>query len=44
MIRQLIDRVRKGPMYKYRSSVTGRYVSWFYAKLNPATTMRERVR
>jgi hypothetical protein len=44
MIRKLVERLRKGPAYRYRSSVTGRYVTWLYAKLNPATTYRARVR
>jgi hypothetical protein len=34
----------KGPRYRYRSSVTGRYVTWLFAKLNPETTYRSRVR
>lgn len=44
MIAKLIERVRKGPVYRYRSSVTGQYVSWLYAKLHKNTTQRERVR
>lgn len=44
MIRKLVDRIRKGPVYRYRSSITGRYVTWLYAKLNPSTTYRARVR
>jgi hypothetical protein len=44
MLDKLIDRIRKGPKYRWRSAVTGRYVSWLYAKLNPSTTVRERVR
>lgn len=44
MIRKLIERIRKGPKYRYRSAVTGRYVSRLYALLNPATTYKARVR
>lgn len=44
MIRKIIDRIRKGPRYVYRSSITGKYVSWLYAKLNPDTTYKARVR
>ncbi len=44
MIAKLIDRIRKGPVYRYRSSITGRYVSRLYAMMNKATTYRERVR
>jgi hypothetical protein len=44
MIDKLIDRLKKGPRYRYRSAETGRYVSWLFAKLNPSTTIRERVR
>lgn len=32
-----------GPKYRYRSSITGRYVSKEYAVDNPDTTVRERV-
>ena len=41
MLKKLIDRVRRGPKYRYRSSVTGRYVPYLYALLNPQTTYRE---
>lgn len=44
MIAKIIERVRKGPRYRYRSSITGRYVTWLYAKLNPDTTYKARVR
>lgn len=44
MIAEAIERVRKGPKYRYRSAITGEYVSWAYAKLNPSTTVREQVR
>jgi hypothetical protein len=44
MISKIIERIRKGPKYRYRSSITGRYVSWLYAKLNPDTTYRSVVR
>lgn len=30
--------------YRFRSAITGRYVSRFFALLNPHTTVRERVR
>lgn len=44
MIAEAIERVRKGPKYRYRSAITGEYVSWLYAKMNPETTVREQVR
>jgi hypothetical protein len=44
MIGKIIERIKKGPRYRYRSAETGRYVSWLYAKLHPATTIREQVR
>jgi len=44
MIAKLIERVRKGPKYRYRSSITGNFVSRIYALLHPATTVKERVR
>ncbi len=44
MIAKLIDRIRKGPVYRYRDAGTGRWVSWLYARLNKGTTVRERVR
>lgn len=40
----IIDRIRKGPKYRYRSAETGEYVSRLYAMLHPATTVREQVR
>lgn len=40
----IVDRLRKGPKYKYRDAVTGKYVTWLYAKLNPSTTVREQIR
>lgn len=33
----------KPKRYKYRSSITGRYVSPEFAKRNPSTTVREKV-
>lgn len=30
--------------YRYRSAITGRYVSATYAAANPDTTVRERVK
>ena len=44
MIAKLVDRVRKGPVYRYRSSETGRFVSRLYAMLHKATTYRVKVR
>lgn len=44
MIAKLIERVRKGPKYRYRSSITGRFVSKFTALLHPDTTYRVQVR
>lgn len=44
MIAKLIDRVRKGPKYRYKSAETGQYVTKFYALLHPATTYRVTVR
>lgn len=40
----IVDRIRKGPKYKYRSSITGEYVTWLYAKMHPDTTQREQIR
>lgn len=44
MIKAIVDRVRKGPRFRYRSAVTGEYVSRLFAFLHPDTTVRERVR
>lgn len=44
MIAEAIERIRKGPKFKYRDAVSGQYVSWLYAKLHPSTTVAERVR
>lgn len=44
MIAEAIERIRKGPKYRYRSAVTGEYVSRLYALLHPGTTVRESVR
>lgn len=44
MIGKLIDRVRKGPKYIFRSAETGEFVSRLYALLHPATTVREQIR
>jgi hypothetical protein len=44
MIKAIIERIRKGPRFRYRSSITGEYVSRLYALLHPDTTQRERVR
>jgi hypothetical protein len=40
----LVERVRKGPKYRYRSAETGEFVSRVYAQLHPKTTIREQVR
>ncbi len=32
------------PAYRYRSAITGRYVSAAYAKRHPTTTVREAVK
>lgn len=34
---------RKRNPYRYRSAITGRYVSAEFAKRNPSSTVRERV-
>lgn len=44
MIAKLIERLRKGPKYRYRSAETGEYVSRLYALLHPETTVGEQVR
>ena len=44
MLEKLIERTRKGPKYRWRSAVTGEYVSRLYAMLHPATTVREQLR
>lgn len=44
MFEKIIDRVRKGPRYRYRSAETGEFVSRLYALLHPKTTVRERIR
>lgn len=44
MIAEAIERIRKGPRYRYRSAETGEYVSRLYALLHPDTTIREQVR
>lgn len=44
MLAKLIERARKGPRYRWKSAVTGRFVSRLYALLHPTTTYRERVR
>lgn len=44
MLKEAIDRLRKGPRYRYRRADTGEFCGWLYAKLHPATTVRERVR
>ncbi len=43
MIRKLLALVKRKPVYRYRSSVTGRIVSKAYAEANPDLTVRERV-
>ena len=44
MIDRLIERVRKGPRYRYRRADNGQLCSRLYALLHPATTVREQVR
>lgn len=43
MIRKLLEAIRRKPTYRYKSAVTGRWVSKAYAEANPDTTIRERV-
>jgi len=43
-MKSLIERIRKGPKYRYRSAITGEYVSRLYALMHPNTTVREEVR
>lgn len=44
MLKALIDRIRRGPKYRYRSAETGEFVSRVYAMLHPSTTVRETIR
>ena len=44
MLNKLIDRIRRGPVYRYRSAITGLFVTRIYALLHPKTTYKERVR
>lgn len=44
MIRRMVERVRKGPRYRYRSAKTGLFVPRWFALLNPNTTIKEKVR
>lgn len=44
MIRKVIDRLRKGPRYRYRSAISGRIVPRWWAALHPRVSIRERVR
>jgi hypothetical protein len=44
MFERLKERIRKGPRYRWRSAVTGEFVSRLHALLHPKTTVRERVR
>ena len=44
MISKIVDRVRRGPRYRYRSAETGQFVTRIYALLHPATTYRVAVR
>lgn len=41
MIKRLVGLL--SPRYRFRSSITGLFVSKAYALLHPATTVRERV-
>lgn len=43
MLRDLLSRFRKR-LYRYRSSITGLFVSKSYAERSPTTTTREEVR
>lgn len=36
--------MKRKPVYRYRSAVTGRYVTAAYARRHPRKTVRERVR
>lgn len=42
MLKRLISWLPK-PRYRYRSAVTGAFVSRLYALAHPATTIKERV-
>lgn len=44
MIAKLIERVRKGPRYRYKRADNGEFCSALYALLHPTTTYRTRVR
>lgn len=44
MIRKLIERIRKGPIYRYKRADNGRFCSKLYALLHPDTTYRARLR
>lgn len=44
MIHQIIERIRKGPKYRWRSAISGEFVSRLYALLHKETTIREQVR
>jgi hypothetical protein len=44
MIAKLIERIRKGPKYRYRSAITGEFVSRLYAVMHPENTVKEQIR
>jgi hypothetical protein len=44
VIRKLIERVRKGPRYRYKRADNGQFCSKLYALLHPATTYKARLR
>lgn len=44
MIGRLIERIRKGPRYRYKRADNGQFCSALYAMLHPDTTYKARVR
>lgn len=42
MIRKIRDLFKRKPVYRYRSAITGLFVSEAYAKAFPDITIRER--
>lgn len=43
MLKALIERIRKGPAYRYRRADNGQFCSKLYALLHPSTTYKARV-
>jgi hypothetical protein len=43
MIRKLLALVKRKPVYRYRSAVTGKIVTKAYAEAHPDLCVRERV-